>query len=85
MIIDYLLNLSFSFMHLLVGLFPTAGSFPSAVGTAVDYLSQFVHIFDFMLPTDTLFQAILFMLTVRLVIFFFHTIVWFRNMLNPLH
>ena len=85
MILDYILNLAFAFMHFLVNLLPTGGAFPADVGSAVTYLSQFVHIFDFMLPTQTLFQAMLFMLTVRLVIFFFHTIVWFRNMLNPLH
>ena len=85
MIIEEILKIAFNFMHFLINLLPSGGFFPQTVTDAVMYLSQFVHVFDFLLPIDTLFQALIFLLSIRLVIFLFHSIVWFRNMLNPMH
>lgn len=57
MIITLLLNIVWNFLHGLTLLLPT-GHLPVAITTSFNYLWSLVNAFSFVIPVDTLLQAI---------------------------
>lgn len=85
MIVDALLNFLFYILDFLIGLLPMGTGFPPQVATAVSFLSQYVHVLDFVLPVSTLWDIIFIMLALRLSIWTFHMIIFLRRLVSPFH
>jgi len=58
MISTFFLSIFYSFVNFLVSFLPS-GSLPSGVSTAVTYFWGVVNTFSYLLPLDTLLQALL--------------------------
>jgi len=71
-----LLNLIYSFLSYLIGLFPTGSGFPTEVHSAVSSLGGYLHILDPLVPISTLLACLTLIFTVEIALFGFKTVKW---------
>jgi hypothetical protein len=68
MIIDAIITFLISVWNALMSIFPVSQGFPASVDSAVAYCATVIHMFDAIIPSTALFDAILLILLVRLSI-----------------
>lgn len=75
MITTFFLTIFYSFVNLIVGFLPV-GSLPSAVNTAIVYFWGVMQTFSYVVPVDTLLQAILVVFVFDFAVLLWHFINW---------
>jgi len=84
MIISFFLSTIYSLVNLIVGILPT-GSLPSGFSTGLSYLWGIMNTFSYVLPVDTILQALIVALTFDAVILVWHFIHWGLRKIPFLH
>lgn len=69
MIIETIFVTIYTIFNAFIQALPQSNGFPIEIDSAVNYFAQFIHIFDFILPTTDLFNAMIFLLLFRLAHF----------------
>ena len=69
MITDSIINLAYSIITLLIGIFPTSPGFPSDFQTAITTIAGYSTIADAILPFSTLGQIIGLIIAFELLVF----------------
>lgn len=76
MLLSGLIYIAYGLVSLIIAIFPTGGTFPSAVHTATTALGGYLHILDPLVPISTLLSCLTLIFTVELAIFGFKTFKW---------
>jgi len=69
MIIDGILFLINQILSGMVSLLPTSSGFPSQVDNAINNVAGYIHTWDDLVPSDDIFDAILFLISINIAIF----------------
>jgi len=75
MISTFFLTILYGFVSLITNFLPT-GNLPSEISTAIDYLWAIGNSFSYVIPIDTLLQALLLVLAFDLALLLWHFINW---------
>jgi len=84
MITSFFLNLLFGFFSLILGFLPT-GSLPAGFVSALNYFWSLMNSFSYLIPMDTILQAVLVVLFFDLVVLLWHFIHWILAKIPFLH
>lgn len=76
MITEFLLQVPYYFLNLLIGLFPASSGFPAEVVDSASYIGGFVTMFSPILPLATLLICLTIIVQIELAIFGFRSIKW---------
>jgi len=83
MIIDAIISLPIAVLSYIVGLLPTYSGLPSTMSTAIDYILNMTLKVGDILPTATMWQVALSIMTIELAIMGFRTVAWLLHWNQP--
>jgi len=75
MIVTFILNILYGFINLIIGFLPV-GNLPSGFATALTYLWGVTNFFSYLIPLDTLLQAVIVVLIFDLVLLLWSFVNW---------
>jgi len=76
MITTALVNLAYSFVSGIIGLFPVGTGLPAGVHSAAVFIGGYAGIFDPLIPTSTFFTVVGIIFVVEIAVFGFETLKW---------
>lgn len=71
MITDAIISLFINLIQFLIDILPTGGSFPTGVTEGVEGVSHIIHMFDAIIPMQSIIDGLIFLVTVNIAIFVF--------------